>query len=187
MSKHKFVAVLLTVMVALSNLSAKNTQHIIKATLYIMESIEPSNVSAAFGIIENLNNFPITLQSITSDISQATELHQSIQNPNGTSQMQKIDSMQIPAKSSLNLSPNGFHIMLIGLKSPLVVGSSAEIRIKFITNTTNTTTQTQFVQPQTIKATVVSRKSLNQHLEHIGANSPNNDSASLEETHTNAH
>lgn len=191
MSKHIFASVSLGIMLALSSLSAQNTTTNIKATLLIVESIATSKVSVAFGKIENPNNFPITLQSITSNIAESTELHQTIQNADGTSKMQQVKLLQIPAKSSLNLTPNGYHIMLMGLKSTLTVVASAEIIINFIANPTNNTSPTQSAQSSTeaIKATVITRKSLNEYLKHIGVNQTDDTSPSQmsSQSHLHAH
>lgn len=128
----------------------------IKATLYVVESIADSKVSASFGVVENLSDEIITLNAVFSDISNATELHQSIKKADGTSQMQKVDSLQIPPKSSLQLKPNSFHIMFIGLRTPLKAGESTQLTLS--TDKFNTTLQVP----------IIARKDLDKHLQNLG-------------------
>jgi copper(I)-binding protein len=55
---------------------------------------------------------------VESDVSRSVELHNMTMDA-GVMKMRQIDSILIPANSSVELKPGGFHIMLIGLKSPL--------------------------------------------------------------------
>lgn len=128
----------------------------IKATLYAVESIADNSVSAAFGVVENLSDEIITLNAVFSDISNATELHQSTKKADGTSQMQKVDSLQIPPKSSLQLKPNSFHIMFIGLRSALKAGESTRLTLS--------TDKSQI----TLQIPIITRKDLDKHLQNLG-------------------
>ena len=45
--------------------------------------------------------------------------------------MRQIKEILVPAGSSTDLKPGGFHLMLIGIKSPLKVGDSVPLKLKF--------------------------------------------------------
>ncbi|HQV56683.1 MAG TPA: copper chaperone PCu(A)C [Ilumatobacteraceae bacterium] len=45
--------------------------------------------------------------------------------------MRKIDSLDIPAGTAVELKPGGYHVMLIGLVKPLVAGSNVELTLTF--------------------------------------------------------
>lgn len=49
----------------------------------------------------------------------------------GEMTMRPIESLEIPAGSTVNLAPGGYHIMLIDLVAPLEVGSEIELTLTF--------------------------------------------------------
>lgn len=48
-----------------------------------------------------------------------------------TMKMRQMNSIEIPANSSVELTPGGLHLMLMGLKTPLKAGDSVKIKLKF--------------------------------------------------------
>lgn len=132
----------------------------LKITLYIVENVPNNNMSAAFGKIENLSDESITLDFASSDISNATELHQTTSDSNGVSKMQKVESFVIEPKSSLILKPKSYHIMFIGLKSALKAGNVARLDLRFAKGSEIITT--------TIKPQIIARKELSKHLQQLG-------------------
>ncbi len=49
----------------------------------------------------------------------------------GAMSMQEIDQLPLPAGSPVRLAPGGYHIMLIDLVEPLVVGDTFELTLDF--------------------------------------------------------
>ena len=49
----------------------------------------------------------------------------------GEMTMRPIESLEIPAGSTINLEPGGYHIMLLDLVKPLEVGSEIELTLTF--------------------------------------------------------
>jgi copper(I)-binding protein len=49
----------------------------------------------------------------------------------GTMKMYKVDAMDVPADGELKLKSGSYHIMLIGLKRPLVAGETVPLKLKF--------------------------------------------------------
>ena len=45
--------------------------------------------------------------------------------------MRQLDAIALPAGQSVELSPGGLHLMLIGLKAPLKLGSKVPVTLKF--------------------------------------------------------
>lgn len=84
---------------------------------------------AAYLVIQN-NGAADQLLSITSDIAQTIELHESMES-NGMMQMSPVPSIPIPANGKVELKPGGFHIMLIGLKQPLKTGDKVQLTLNF--------------------------------------------------------
>jgi copper(I)-binding protein len=45
--------------------------------------------------------------------------------------MRQIDRLALPAGKTVQLSPGGYHLMLLGLKAPLKAGDSFPLTLKF--------------------------------------------------------
>jgi copper(I)-binding protein len=56
----------------------------------------------------------------------------------GQMSMQPVDKIDVPAKGMVELKPGGFHIMLMGLKQPLVKGTSIDVTLTFASGASKT-------------------------------------------------
>lgn len=74
--------------------------------------------SGGFMILKNSSNKDIQLIKAESSISETVELH-TMTMTEGMMKMRPVDKIEIKAKSTTELKPGGFHVMFIGLKSPL--------------------------------------------------------------------
>ena len=71
------------------------------------------------------------LMAATSDLARKTELH-SMTMDNGVMRMRRVDSgIKVPAGGTVTLAPGGYHIMLIGLKTPLTAGQAFDVTLEF--------------------------------------------------------
>ena len=55
-------------------------------------------------------------------IAAMAEVHETFMNDDGSMGMQMVDRVELPAGQAVAFEPGGFHIMLMGLISPLEVG-----------------------------------------------------------------
>lgn len=46
-------------------------------------------------------------------------------------EMRQLDSIELPAGKTVELRPGGLHVMFIGLKQPLALGSKVPVTLKF--------------------------------------------------------
>jgi copper(I)-binding protein len=72
----------------------------------------------------------IALTAIESSISQSAQVH-SMAHHDGVMQMRRLSKLDIPAGQTVELTPGGNHIMLIGLKKPLKAGESIQLKLTF--------------------------------------------------------
>lgn len=86
--------------------------------------------SAAFMKIENKSNSDIELLAASSNISKVTEIHTHIEE-NGMKKMIQIPSIKIPANSSVELKPGGFHIMFLGIQNQINENSNIDLNLTF--------------------------------------------------------
>ncbi|MGM0547389.1 MAG: copper chaperone PCu(A)C [Bacteroidota bacterium] len=96
--------------------------------------------SAAYLRISNGTASTDTLLSFSSDAADTVELHESIENDDGTTSMQPADQQVIDEGDKLHLEPGGLHLMLIDLKRDFAVGDSLQISLEFARAGTLTTT-----------------------------------------------
>lgn len=86
--------------------------------------------SAAFFVIKNNSDASIEITSINCDIANKSELHTHIKE-NEMMKMVKVEKLEIPAKSSLELKTGGDHVMLMGLKNELKAGDEINLELTF--------------------------------------------------------
>ena len=87
--------------------------------------------SAVYMIIDNPTSVDDVLLDAASDVADDVELHMSSMDDQGTMSMQQQDSIPVANRTSVELKPGGFHIMLIGLKQDLAAGTTLQLTLTF--------------------------------------------------------
>ena len=72
----------------------------------------------------------LTGVSVTSDVARMAQVHETVVN-DGLMSMQEVTAIDIPADGQVALEPGSFHIMLMQLAEPLVVGSEFSVTLTF--------------------------------------------------------
>lgn len=96
-------------------------------------SIPGQSNTAAFAVLHNNTDTPVTLKKLHSPTAQKVELHQH-ENDNGTMRMRKIESFTLAAGDTIDLQKTGMHIMLMALEKPLKEGQNISITLCFDEN-----------------------------------------------------
>jgi copper(I)-binding protein len=94
------------------------TSDVTVADGYIKASIPGSNITAAYMTIKNDSDKEITLQKISSTISDRIEIHEHTM-ANGMMRMREVGEITIKANSSVVLQPSGLHLMIFSLKKQI--------------------------------------------------------------------
>lgn len=90
-----------------------------------------SSSGALFLVIENTGEKEDRLMSVKADISGKARIHDTAV-VEGVSQMREMkDGLVVPAHQSVAFSSEGTHIMLTGLKKPLVRGEKISVVLQF--------------------------------------------------------
>lgn len=89
-----------------------------------------AKAGAAFFMILNEGKVDDRIVSASADVSDKVELHTHL-NENGVMKMRQVPHIDVVAGGNTELKPGSFHIMLIGLKAPLKVGTSFPLTVKF--------------------------------------------------------
>ena len=112
---------------------------VIVSDAYVQEVPPGADNSAAYMEINNGGRGDRILTNISSPICRAADLRRS-SHKGGLMKMERVDSVEIKAGETVRLEPMGLHIMLIGLKKPLKMGSEAPITLTFRDGSTVTVT-----------------------------------------------
>ena len=85
---------------------------------------------AAYLRIENAGNAADRIVSASSPIAKRVELH-AHETDGGVMKMRHVHSVEVPARGAVSFEPGRMHVMLIGLKEPLVAGRSFPLTLGF--------------------------------------------------------
>jgi len=86
--------------------------------------------SAAYLSIHNAGSSPDRLLSISTPAAASASVHSTTMSGN-VMRMRPAGPQVIPAGGTLQMKPGGIHVMLMGLKSPLKVGSRLPLTLRF--------------------------------------------------------
>jgi periplasmic copper chaperone A len=87
--------------------------------------------SAIYMVLVNGSSVDDELLSVSSDVAEAVELHESKVGSNGEMQMIPQSSVPVAAGAEVEFKPGGLHVMFIGLKQDLKVGDQFEVTLHF--------------------------------------------------------
>ena len=90
--------------------------------------------TAAFMKITNNMNFDDTLYAVSSDLAKVVEIHETYKKENDMMGMRHVNYLVIPKKSTVELKPGSFHIMLIGLNKDLAIDENNKLKLFFRVN-----------------------------------------------------
>jgi copper(I)-binding protein len=74
---------------------------------------------------------PDRLMSVTADVSERVELHQTVRDGSIMRMRSLPGGISVPAKGKVELEPGGMHIMFVGLKRPLKEGQTFDASLQF--------------------------------------------------------
>lgn len=103
----------------------------VEAHDYWARSAMAGGNSAAYMLIHNHGGEADALISASSDVAEAVELHLSQMGADGTMAMIQQEKIDVPADGEVELKPGSYHVMLIGLKQDLMVGSEITLTLTF--------------------------------------------------------
>ncbi|HRW09597.1 MAG TPA: copper chaperone PCu(A)C [Caldilineaceae bacterium] len=107
---------------------------------------------AVYLTIHNGTAMDDQLVSVTSDVAEAAELHETINDNNVMRMEARPEGFAIPAGESIELTPGGKHIMLVGVSSVLEEGSTFTVTLTFA-----------HADPQTVEVPVMAMDAVMDH------------------------
>lgn len=130
---YRKVAIFFTLLFAMtSNVYA--TSAITVTDGYVKASIPGSDVTASYMTLSNTSDKAITLQKVSSTISDRIEIHEHSM-ADGMMRMREVDEIIIKAHSNVVLQPSGLHLMIFSLKHPVKEKSVISLTLYFANDT----------------------------------------------------
>jgi len=102
----------------------------LQITSYYLRGTMQERPAAAYMTIQNTGGTIDKLIGASSAIVGKIEFHETRMD-NGVVKMRQLQRIVIAPNSSVDLKPGGLHLMLIGLKKPIVAGDKFGIFLKF--------------------------------------------------------
>lgn len=90
----------------------------------------PPTATVGAAYMEIASTTPDELLSAETPIADHVEFH-TTENANGMMQMRELHALSVKPSAKLVFAPGGNHMMLLGLKQPLVAGSSFPMTLHF--------------------------------------------------------
>ena len=94
---------------------------------YTFETFSGQKACAVYVSIFNNTDKDFTINSVSTDISEKSEIHGIVIEKEIT-KMKKMKNLLIKSQEQVFLQPGGIHLMLMGLKNQLKDGSSFDVR-----------------------------------------------------------
>ncbi len=132
--KRLLTSVIFSVIIS-SNIfaSARSENFIINHQWIRLPAETATNTAAYFNIYNNTNqDFKIIDAESQEELCKNTEIHGYKQDEHGVMKMFKLESITIPAKTSVEFKPGSNHIMLMGLLQKINSHNKYKIKLKFL-------------------------------------------------------
>jgi hypothetical protein len=93
---------------------------------WVRATVAGQSVAAAFMILESARD--ARLVAASSPAAERVEIHATILE-GGVAKMRPLPRVDLPAGRPVKLAPGGIHVMLLGLKTPLVAGTTVPLTL----------------------------------------------------------
>lgn len=91
-------------------------------------------VRAGYLTLYNPGSRPVVIDSVYSDAFSSIEVHETVEQ-DGMMQMQRVPKLTVEANSSVQLSPGGLHLMMMGPVTASAPGDLVTITLEFVDGT----------------------------------------------------
>ena len=91
-----------------------------------------TTMGAAYMDITATGGDELVSASVDASVAESVELHEVVMS-GGSMAMQEVEKIMLPAGETVSLEPGGYHVMLMGLATPLEVGTSISMTLTFAT------------------------------------------------------
>ena len=97
---------------------------------YARATAAGQSVGGGYFKLQNKGRADDKLLSVSADVSETVELHTMIMDGD-VARMREVNGIDVPAGKTVELKPGGLHVMFMGLKAPLKVGTQFPATLNF--------------------------------------------------------
>lgn len=95
---------------------------------WVREAPAGRTVTAVFLILQNAGSAERSVVSGKAEVADTLELHE-MKRDGGMMRMSPVKAIAVPAGGQVELRPGGLHLMLFGLKKPLLLGDTVRVTL----------------------------------------------------------
>lgn len=129
MNAARFIALAWALAGTLVCASTAHAQDITVTDPWVRATVPGQDASGAFMRIESAR--PLTLVGAASPLAATVEVHEMTLQDNIMRMRAVRGGLALQAGQPLELKPGGYHVMLMGLKKPLVAGETVLLELRF--------------------------------------------------------
>ena len=96
---------------------------------WIRTASADAKMSAAYMVVCNRTDQPITIASVNTSIAGAVEMHETKRDKNDVASMSPVDAIAVESNASAELRPGGKHVMLFDLQSAIGDGDLVPLTV----------------------------------------------------------
>lgn len=100
------------------------------ANAVITEPVAGGELTALYLDISNQGTTDDELLGVSTTLATRAELHRQVDH-GGTTTMEEVTALAIPAGGKVAMRPGGYHVMLLGLKHPIASGETVPLELEF--------------------------------------------------------
>jgi copper(I)-binding protein len=120
--------VALAVLVVSSPVLGAQSPPVTARDAWVREAPAGRAVTGMFLTVQNTGTAPRAIVSGKASVGDTLELHE-MKREDGMMRMSPVKSIAVPAGGTVELRPGGLHLMLFGLKKPLVPGDTVRVEL----------------------------------------------------------
>lgn len=105
---------------------------------YIRANPPARATTAAYMQLQNTGEAPVLITSIQTPIAGEVQIHTTVMD-NHVMHMEHVEVLEIPAQSTVNLTPGGLHMMLTSVVEGVIPGTKTKMTFHFEDGSTSTT------------------------------------------------
>lgn len=117
-----------SVVLSLSFIGSVYAQSVEVKEAWVRGTVQGQNATGAFMELTSKSN--ARLINASSPAAKTVEVH-NMEVESGVMKMYPVDGVDLPAGKTVKLAPGGYHVMLMGLNTPLQAGRSIPVKLTF--------------------------------------------------------
>jgi len=122
----RLIALLLSAVVS----STAGAEGLVAGDAWVRATPPGSRVAAVYLSVDNQGATADRLLSVATPVAERAEVHETV-HEGQVVRMRRVEVLEIAAAGTLSLEPGGRHLMLLGLKAPLVEGARVPLMLRF--------------------------------------------------------